>query len=237
LNKPIRLPWSEIASLQFQRLSQPSRPISGLQVKLLWRSAPGSDARDLDTVEGALTSADDNAFRLETPYAGTLVVPRDRVRRVEIEGKGTRIVVDPTAHHLGDEVARGAEALDPPQPEGGKLERSFTLKDAPAANEQSWLLLQVHRVVGEANGLRFSQLIRQGELRTKVYVNDKEIDYLNKYVTTDNETPERIRIPVPTGLLKAGENRLKILQTGTADDPNYLDDLGILGISVEFRKP
>jgi len=235
LGKTVALPWSVVTSLHFRRESRPSREVEGLLARLEWRSAPGDDARDLDMAEGALISAGPESFTLETPYAGTLVIPRDRLRRARVAGRGRTIVIDPTAHHLGDEVSKAPELLDPPQPEGSVLERSFTLARAPAAGESASLALDVVQVVGEANGLMFSQLIRLGELRTKVSLNGREFDYLNRHITTRNETPERIRLPIPTGLLKAGENRVRIVQYGRESDPNYLDDLGILGIAVEIR--
>ena len=114
------------------------------------------------------------------------------------------------------------------------LERKFTLASAPAQNQTATVELDVVQVVGEANGLQFSALVRLGELRTKTFLNGQEFDYLNRHISSRNETPERISLTVPAGLLKAGENTLRIVQTGTSNDPNYFDDLGILGISVRI---
>ena len=73
----------------------------------------------------------------------------------------------------------------------------------------------------------------KGELRTNVQINGKFVDYLNRHITSKNETPERIRLPIPAGLLRAGENRLRIEQVAEASNPNSLDDLGVLGIALE----
>jgi hypothetical protein len=234
LGKSLTLPWSRVASLDFRRVPRPSREVNGLLCRLEWRSAPGDDPRDLDQAEGALVRADADAFTLETPYAGTLVIPRDRLRKITIQGRGRQLVIDPTSHHLGDEVSKAPEMLDPPQPEGSQLERTFTLQEAPKEGYSASLVMDVLQVVGEAQGLQFSNLIRAGELRTKVYLNGKEFDYLNRHISTRNETPERIRLPIPRALLKAGENRVKIVQTGTSNDPNYFDDLGVLGIALDI---
>jgi hypothetical protein len=237
LGSTIQLPWSQVAALHFRRTSRPSREVEGLLCRLEWRSAPGDDPRDLDQAEGALVRADSEAFALETPYAGTIVVPRDRLRKVVVEATGRRLVIDPTAHHLGDEVStKGHEMLDPPQPEGGQLERAFSLEQTPGAGQSAQLVMDVVQVVGEAQGLEFSNLIRAGELRTKVSINGKEFDYINRHISSRNEKPERIRLPVPSGLLKAGENKVKVIQTGTSNDPNYLDDLGIVGIALDVTK-
>jgi hypothetical protein len=147
-------------------------------------------------------------------------------------GRGRRILIDPTPHHLGDEVSDKPPRLDPPRPEGGVLEREFNLEAAPAGPAE--LVLDVVQVVGLAGTPIFSNLVRDGSLRTKVSINGREFDFLNRAIAGRNETPERIRLPIPAGLLVAGPNRLRIVQTGTATDPNYFDDLGVLGIALEF---
>ena len=229
----VALPWTEVASLCFRRAPEQGRPVEGLLVRVEWRSAPVSDPRDLDRVEGALLSATDAAFTVATPYSGDLTIPRDRLRRLEVLGLGRRIVIDPTAHHLGNEVSKEPLMLDPPWPEGGTLERTFTLDRIPEGTSAS-LVLDVVQVVGEANSLTFSDLVRKGEIRTNVKINDRPFDYLNKHITTKNETPERIRLAIPPGLLRVGENKLRIEQVGKALDPEELDDMGLLTIAVEF---
>jgi hypothetical protein len=238
LSRQIVQPWSAVTALHFRRVAKPSREVGGLLTRLEWRSAPGTDPRDIDAAEGALLSASADAFTLETPYAGTLVIPRDRLRRLVVEGWGRRIVVDPMAHHLGDEVFfKPPDLLDPPQPEGGTLERTFTLAKVPELGREASLVFDVVQVAGEANGLEFSDFVRRGELRTNVSINGREFDYLNKHITTRNDIPERIRLPIPRELLKAGENRITIKQAGKLKDPNYLDDLGVLGIALEIAQP
>ncbi len=230
--RDVSLPWTEVASLRFRRPFEPSRAIEGLLVRLDWRSSPGNDARDLDQVEGALLAVNDSSFSLATPYSGDLTIPRDRLRRLKVLGSGRRIVVDPSSHHLGNEVSKEPQMLDPPWPEGGTLEQTFTLDKIPDGAAAS-LVLDVVQVVGEANG-PFSDLVRKGEIRTHVKINDRKFDYLNRHITTRNEAPDRIRLPIPAGLLRVGENTLKIEQDGTADRPDELDDLGILTIAIEF---
>ena len=128
-SREVTLPWTEVASLRFRRPAEASRAVEGLLVRLEWRSCPGTNPRDLDQVEGALLAASDAAFTLATPYAGDLTIPRDRLHRLKVLGSGRRVVIDPSSYHLGNELSR--EVLDPPWPEGGVLERSFTLDQVP----------------------------------------------------------------------------------------------------------
>jgi len=80
-----------------------------------------------------------------TPYAGLLTIPRDRLTRLEVVGDGLRVVVDPKSHHLGDNIATMPPLLDPPQPEGGVLERSVEFAKVPAG--KAFLVLDVVQVV------------------------------------------------------------------------------------------
>jgi hypothetical protein len=233
--REVSLPWTEVGSLRFRRPFEPSRAIEGLLVRLEWRSSPGNDARDLDQVEGALLSVNDSAFTLATPYSGDLTIPRDRLRRLKVLGQARRIVLDPSSHHLGNEVSKEPLMLDPPWPEGGTLEQKFTLDKLPEGAVAS-LVLDVVQVVGEANG-QFSDLVRKGEIRTHVKINGQKFDYLNRHITTNNITPDRIRILIPAGLLRVGENTLRIEQDGSTERPEELDDLGILTIALEFSLP
>jgi hypothetical protein len=231
-DKLVTLPWSEVSGLYFRRLPRQSPAVEGLLVRLEWRAAAGGDLTDLDAVEGALTAVSSTALTLATPYAGTIVLPRDRRRTLRIQGAGRRIVVDPTAHHLGDNVSTSPPLLDPPQPEGGVLERSVDLAELPA--QPAALVLDVVQVIGEASGLQFASEVQKGELRTYVAVNGQRVDYLNRHITSKNDDPERIRIPIPPGRLRPGRNLIRFEQVPRATDPNELDDLGLLGIALEF---
>ncbi len=230
--RDLTLPWTDVAALRFRRPSAPSRMIEGLLVRLDWRSSPGIEPRDLDQAEGALLTVTDAALTLATPYAGDLTIPRDRLRALKVQGQGRRIVLDPSAHHLGNEVAKEPLMLDPPWPEGGTLEQTFTLDRVPEGAPA--IVMDVVQVVGEANSPPFSEMVRKGEIRTNVKLNGRLFDYLNRHITTRNEVPDRIRLPIPPGLLKPGANTLRIEQVGKANDPEELDDLGILTIAIEF---
>jgi hypothetical protein len=136
--RPVALPWSEVSGLYFRRDARQATPVEGLLVRLEWRAAPGSDPSDLDTVEGALTAVSDTSLTLATPYAGVLTLARDRRRSLRVLGSGHRIVIDPTAHHLGDQISSTPPLLDPPRPEGGVLERGVELARVPSG--PAWLV-------------------------------------------------------------------------------------------------
>ena len=238
----VPLAWTEVAAVQFRREPTTGRPVAGLLVRAEWRPGSATDPRDLDAVEGALLAATDAALTIATPYAGDLPIPRDRLTQLKVLGRGTRILVDPFAHHLGNNISVDAYPLDPPLHEGGTLERTFTLDAVPdPAGAAPSVALDVVQVIGEAvvGGLdNFPALVRAGQLRTNLLVNGIKVDYLNRHVTDQNETPARIRVPIPAGVLRPGTNTIRLEQVGgMVTNPDELDDLGILGIAIEFRPP
>ena len=91
--------------------------------------AAGDQTANVDFAEGAIVSLSDQVSTLATPYSGELSIPRELIRKLIVFGEGRRLVIDPAAHHLGDEVSLSAPVLDPPQPEGDVLERTFELAE------------------------------------------------------------------------------------------------------------
>jgi hypothetical protein len=232
--KSINLSWKEVAGLFFTRLPVQGTTVDGLLARVEWLASSGDDPVDLDVAEGAITAVSGQVIRMATPYSGVLGIPRPRVRKITIFGAGRRVVFDPAAHHLGDEPSRSPPLLDPPLHEGGRLERTVELADVP--DGQALLVMDVLEVVGEDNDVNYSPFVRKGELRTWVTVNGQRVDYLNRYVKTPNHTPERVAIPIPAGLLRAGKNTLRLELTGMATKAEQLDDFGVLGMALEFRR-
>jgi hypothetical protein len=228
--QPVSLPWSEVSGLHFRREPAAARSLQGAWVRAEWRASPGEPLRELDFAEGVVTALSPGQLTLDTPYCGSLSVPLTWLTRLKVLEAGWRQVLDPAAHHLGDEIKAMPVALDPPVPEGGSLERSFTLERLEPT--PLFLSLDVRDVVGET-GSPYSNLVQKGEIRTFVALNGKRIDTLNRHISTANETPERIRILLPAESLKAGKNLVRIEQTGTASDPTAFDDLEVLQVAIE----
>jgi len=232
LGESISLSWSEVAGVYFRRSPAAGAPVEGLLVRVEWRSAPGEDPDNLDFAEGAVTALTEKALTLATPYSGSLSIPREHLHALVVLGQGRRLLIDPAAHHLGDELSTIPPLLDPPQPEGGLLERTIELAEVP--DRPAFLVLDVIQVVSETGDFQFSKRVLEGELRTYAVVNGRRVDYLNRYIKTRNETTERIAIPMPKGLLHPGKNTVRLELTPTADRYKQLDDLGVLQIALEF---
>ena len=229
--RPIALRWGEVAGLYLRRVAVEGVPVEGLLVRAEWQAATGDRPVAPDFAEGALTGLSAESLTMATPYSGPLTIPRAALRRLAVTGRGRRIVLDNAAHHLGDEFSL-TQPLDPPQPEGLAMERTIELAAAPDGPAE--VVLDVVQVVPEAGETDYSAQVRNGELRTYVAVNGKRVDYVNRHIKTTNETPERVRVAVPPGLLRAGKNRIRIELTGDSDPQPKYDDLGILQVAVEF---
>jgi hypothetical protein len=225
-NQMLKLAWSDLAELRFRARSHPARPLEGSFVRVEWQVGP--EPSDLDRLEGVLEGLDDTTLTLATNRAGSIVVPRDRLRKLQPLGRSWRWVLEDRPRHVGDD---DRPDLDPPAPEGASLEWSFTWDGPP--NPPPTLVFDVLDLVGEANALYLSDLVRDGGMRANLLLNGQPIDYLNRYVQTRNDRPERLRIPLPPNALQPGPNTLHIKQTGTKDDPNNLDDWILLQMFLE----
>ncbi len=233
--RPVPLRWGEVSGLYLRRLPAQGATVEGPLARVEWLSTPAERASNLDFVEGALIDASGDSLTIATPFTGNLTIPREALRRLSLAGWGRRIVVDVAAHHLGDEPSTTRPMLDPPQPEGLSLERSFELADVP--DPPAELVLDVVQVQPESGSDAFSAQVRKGELRTYALVNGRRIDYLNRHVREVGDTPERIRLPIPRGLLRPGRNVIRLELTGDHDPRPNFDDLGVLQIAIEFPKP
>ena len=54
--------------------------------------------------EGVIESISPTSLDLTAPYAGRLTIPRNRLARLDVIGRATRLIIDPTPHHLGNSV-------------------------------------------------------------------------------------------------------------------------------------
>lgn len=226
-------PWSEVVGLRLRRTGPLPALVTGQLALVEWRAAglargQAANAESLDRVEGTLQRADAERIEVEVPRVGRLTIPSHRLTRLEPRGRVERLVIDGSGYHLGD---RFVAALDAPAPDPNPLALEFELARPPEGPVE--LVLDVIDVLSTRGSGPFTDLVQQGQLRTRVRLNDRELPDLNTVVQGRNDRPERVRLPIPGGTLLPGRNRLRFEQTGTASDPARRDNLGILGIAIE----
>ena len=204
------IPWTDTQGLFFrQERSQPLRTEVGEQVRL----ALAEPQRD--ELEGLVRAFDEKVLRLQHPILGALVIPAERLRRLQGIVYGRLLYLDRGVHHLGRHVLATQEM---PQPEGLILRRSFQLPDRPV---RARLSVVATHLKGTGDGIT-AELAR-GALRTEVALNGKVVDYLNRHVDRLGGRPLRLTIPLPDNLLRRGENTLEVRQivdpvTGRSED-------------------
>jgi hypothetical protein len=192
--------WADARGLFFRQQSgSPFRTEEGEQVRLVLENLPP------DELEGVVRAYDEKTLRLRHAVLGDVLIPTERMRRLEGIVYGQRIHLDQGIHHLGRQVL---STLELPQPEGLVFRRAFPFADSPG---NARLSLTVSHLQGTGDGIA-AELAR-GALRTEVVLNGKVVDYLNRHVDRLAGRPRRLTIALPRHLLRRGENGLELRQT------------------------
>ena len=223
------IPWSAVGVLIFRDQAGPAQPLAGEWVRLHWHPVGTQRPASFeDMLEGVFQELSDSEIVLDVPYFGLIRAPRAGLARLVILGKARRFLIDGIPHHLGDRLVAD---LDPPQP-SSNLVLDFKLGENPPLPAE--LVLDIVQLVGVTGTPGLSELVAQGQLRTKVRLNDHPLDDLNLQIDNANETPTRIRLAIPTHVLRPGANRLIFDQTGIPDEPEKRDNMGLLGVAIEW---
>lgn len=229
--RPLRIAWAEVARVEFRREAAAAGPLSGDWARVEFQHEDGSDPAGPDRLEGVVRSRGRDALELDVPHLGRLSVPIERVRHVEELGPARRLLVDPHSHHLGD---RDVADLDPVEAEGDELERVFVLGEVPVGDAA--LVVDVVQLVGMEAPVPLAASVRAGELRTTLRLNGVALPDLNTALERGGDSWTRIRVPIPDGVLRVGENRLWVGQTGTSEDPGQRDNFGLRNLAIEWSE-
>ena len=183
--------------------------------------------KGFDCVEGSLVEMDEKRLTLALSQGGTISVERNQCFKIEpLVASGLKLL-EARPHHLGDELDL---KVIPPEPEGGNLKIEFNLV-AEESKYQTELVVDVLQVLG-ANIAPFVESIKRGELVTEVWLNGTNLGTLNSKIEGRNESPERLRFPIGKNVMQTGANQLEFRQKGQKNDPNYLDDLSVMGVRL-----
>lgn len=242
---PQRLPREKLLGLQFARRPTPRCELTGWHVavdfvfgvprkvidpatgKVVRIAAPLDDGHG-PLIHGVLHEMGRKGLMIEHPYLGMLTVPWDLVRRVTPLFQGRRIELSATAFHLGNQLMADFEVQEPQS----DLELKFDLGAVPLG--QVWLVLEAEELESSRSA-RFARQLAAGHLRTNLTLNDKLLAALNDWVEQTDSRQQRLRVPIPAGLLAPVGNILHISQTGQPDDPHELDDCGLARFALEVQ--
>ncbi len=218
--------WGEVRGLFFRQDRAAPLACDGEQVSLLLRSGAGPDP---DQVIGQVRALDDERLMLRSPLLGDLEVGRKYVRQVRWLFHGRRITLDRAARHLGPK-GKVAAGFQPARAEGESLHWTFRLEGVPPTAR---LRVDVVHLKGPGDGI--AAALARGELRTEVVVNGRVVDYLNRHVERSSREPRPLTIALPRGVLRVGENTLRLRQTPAGKTRHY-ESCGITGLVLEMPR-
>jgi len=222
----VRIPANRLRGMLLRRGTPVGRPIEGVLVQVRLRN--GEQAADDEVLQGTLVGAGSDLLELDHSLLGRLHLTRARARSLQVLGKGRYVPIDSAAYHLGNDV-RSDFLL--PQPEGSELSRAFMLDET--LPEPVFLICTAHHMEGMGKESPFADELRNGHLRTQLWINDHQVDYFNRHVRSPSEQQQRFRIELPAGLLKQGRNKLRITQTPLPYNETDFDDLVLSGLAIE----
>jgi hypothetical protein len=218
------LPWDQVRGLSFRREAPAGTATDGEHVRVWLHAAARAEP---DILEGTVQAFDRHGLVLRHATLGPLNIPADYLQRLDGLFYGRRLILDENAHHLG---ARARPTFALPRADGLGLRRAFNLE---AVTLQAQLLVVVTHLKGNGDGI--GPALERGGLRTEVVLNGRVVDYLNRHVDRAAPRPRRLRVDLPAGTLRAGENVVELRQTADAETGRY-EDCIVSGLAVEVPR-
>ncbi len=224
-----KIGWPQVVAIKQRRSEAVSRPVSGLYCRIQFQSPAAWQSQPRDVIFAAIQSATKDSLHVEHPLFGRLEFHWDEIRQVEPLFDGTCLSIDPRTHHLGDEVR---EHFRKPLPDGNALRGEFELDDVTGnvAGQTFQFVIEVDNLEPSGPktppGTPFLKDLHEGFLITELFINGKKVDVLNRHIVyrTSTDGMQRIRVPVPPGVLKPGRNWYRLRQQSSRSDPDDFDD-------------
>lgn len=231
-----QFPWTDLAGLELAAGNTTGgKAVTGLVARIQLAAIPGAGTASPDSLVAAIQRASVSLLDVEHPYLGRLRLPTSEIELVAPQFRGTLQLIDPDTHHLGDSIREDFQAK---LAEGTELARTFSLERVPNGKAFISLLAAELEPRGGAATPGAPARGRKADrsLQTELLLNGRNIDWLNRHVTLriPAGAPQRLRIPLPGSLLKAGENRLQLKLHPAADDPHEYDDWEFSRLALEI---
>jgi hypothetical protein len=231
--------WSDVVRIALHHDQPPPvrQPIAGCWARVVLQPPLESDEPDELALELAIQAVRDEHIIARHAILGDVRLPLAGVRRIEPQFVGLRLPLSRDVHHLGDEVRAGFRQ---PTPTGPTLAGEFVLESAP--RDSAVFVVEVADLEPSGPdtplGSPFLRELRSGHLVTELFVNEQRIARLNDALRwrASPGDPQRIRMAIPGGVLRAGSNLWKLEQQPARDDPGEFDDAEVGPIAIEFER-
>jgi hypothetical protein len=195
--------WGDVRGVWLREIVAAPRTTDGEHVRVWLRTGCGAE---VDQLDGVLHGLDAERLTLRHALLGDLVIERARVERLRGLFRGRRIEVANGSHHLGPRN-RLVPSLRPPRSEGLSLKRTFCLDAVP---DTAALVVRVQHLKGREEGV--GGALQQGGLCTAVWVNGRQVGFLNDYVQRSTPAHQTVRLPLRREALRSGDNVLEVRQ-------------------------
>lgn len=227
--------WTELHQIHLTPRPSPMKSVAGQRVRAQFSSNADTQARrpDRDTLDAVVCELSDEAILLDHPHIGPVRILRGQLREMEFLAAGRWLAIDPRFHHFGDQVD---VRLQVPHPGGSDRSFEFSLDRVP---ERASLVLYAVGMEPMVSGAEFAKRLENDEWRTYASVNGQKLDPhgLNHLLPPNSRGAVRLVVPIAPGVLKPGDNVLRIFQTPQKDDAKSFDDCGVFGIGLELGEP
>lgn len=232
--------WNKVAGVQWNSAIQPTvRAIEGNVVRVRLRSERSRPPQPADWLIAAFQGSDNEVLRFAHPLLGEFGLHWATIRDLEPIFSGEYRLLDARDHHLGDELRDDFRC---PLPEGPNVTWSFESKTQPADAIVFSIDVDELEPAGPGTPTESPYLnqLRSGHLVTAVYLNGTPIGDLNRHIRYRrglDDGWQRIRITLPTKLVREGQNDLSLKQRPLQNDPEDYDDFEMRRPTLEFGIP
>jgi hypothetical protein len=236
------LQWSDVSRVEFSQPDHTVRGIasspSGLVASIEFQSNVDRPRVESDRLKATITAATTETLSVWHPALGNLLFAWRDVARIEPLFLGSSIQIDARRMHLGDAIR---EDFHRPIPDGTEWKGEFEVSAIPAG--RAWLSLSVADVEPSGPdtppGSPFLRELRDGRMRTELTINDRPVTDLNRWLRfrAPLDRPERLRIPIPAGLIQSGRNTFRLSQHPRQTNGTEYDNCELSDLQLEFGEP
>ena len=188
-------------------------------------------------IRSAILRATDEGLMVQHSLLGKITIRWEMIRRITPLFTGSYQLLDPGPRHPGN---GNRESFSRVEPDGTELSLSFALVEKQLGLP-TFLSADIAELIPSGpdtlKATPFLDDVRNGFLATQVWLNGEVIGTLNQLVKVRSlaNDPQRVRMSLPTRLLKVGNNSIEVRQTSAKDDPTSFDDCELRAIAVEIE--
>lgn len=238
--KQNRVPWNKITAISKSQPKQPIRQCSsaatGLHATIQLQSFVDRPNCEPDLWNVTITRIDSELITATHPMLGELRFRWNEVAKIHTEFFGQSFLLDGRRIHLGNSLRTDFQQAFP---DGTTTHSEFRLSKIP--DGQPYISMNISEMEAASDNAPpaspFLADLRAGKLVTELIINDQRVGNLNSRIRFKSKSPasERIRIPFPRELLRAGPNTVELSQKASSGSQTEFDDCEIRQLRVEFE--